>query len=334
MAIELFPAKISLMTTPPVYDSVLDLIGNTPVLELAKIRQRFSLEGRMLAKLEHNNPGGSKKDRVALAMIRAAAASGRLTPGQPVVEVTSGNTGTGLAVVCRALGYPFYAIMSAGNSRERAQMMRALGAEVILVEQAPGATPGKMSGADIKLVRDRAARLIQELGAFFCDQFENPANAAAHIDGTAVELWEQSGGKLDAIVAFVGSGGALGGMAKYLRSKQPNLRVYAVEPASSTSLASCCCSDAAHGIQGGGYGKATLSLMAGIEVTDHLACTDDHAAAGARLLALEEGILAGYSTGAQLHCAIELMRERERGSTVAFLICDSGMKYLSTGLYP
>jgi cysteine synthase A len=328
-------AKILVMQRyQPVFSSILDLIGNTPILELAKIRGRFALEGRMLAKLEHLNPGGSKKDRVALAMIRAAAASGKLSPGQPVVEVTSGNTGSGLAVVCRAMGYPFYAVMSAGNSRERAQMMRALGAEVVLVEQAPGSVPGQMFGADMKLVRDRAAHLIKELGAFFCDQFENPANAAAHVDGTAVELWEQSGGKLDAIVAFVGSGGALGGMATYLRAQKPDLRVYAVEPASSTSLACCCCSDAAHGIQGGGYGKARLSLMEGIEVTEHLKCSDEAAAAGARLLALDEGILAGYSTGAQMHCAIDLMKTRERGSTVAFLVCDSGMKYLSTGLYP
>jgi cysteine synthase A len=314
--------------------SVVELIGHTPVLELNRIRRRFGLEGRLLAKLENLNPGGSKKDRVALAMIRAAAESGRLTPGQPVVEVTSGNTGTGLAIVCRALGYPFYAVMSAGNSRERAQMMRALGAEVVLVEQAPGAQPGRVSGADMTLVRERAALLIKELNAFFCDQFENAANAASHEVGTAVELWRQAGGQLDAIIAFVGSGGALAGMARYLRAKNPSLRVYAVEPAGATSLACCCCSDAAHAIQGGGYGKARLSLVDGIPVSAHLACTDDDAAAASRTLALEEGILAGYSTGAQLHCAIELLRQRELGFTVAFLVCDSGTKYLSTGLFP
>jgi cysteine synthase len=317
-----------------VASSIIDLIGNTPVLELGRIRSRFGLQGRLLAKLEHLNPGGSKKDRVALAMIRTAMENGRLAEGQPVVEVTSGNTGSGLAVVCRALNHPFYAVMSTGNTKERAQMMRAFGAEVILVEQAAGGKPGTVSGADMKMVRERAALLVKELGAFFCDQFENDANPAAHEHGTAVELWEQCGGELDAVVAFVGSGGALGGLARYLRQKQPRLRLYAVEPAGSMSLASCCCSDAAHGIQGGGYGKDQLSLLRGIRIDKHLGCTDADAAAMARILALEEGILAGYSTGAQLHCAIELMRGPEQGSSVAFLVCDTGLKYLSTGLYP
>lgn len=314
--------------------SILDLIGNTPVMELHRLKAKLGLEGRLLAKLEHLNPGGSKKDRVALEIIRTATADGRLKPGQPVVEVTSGNTGTGLAIVCKALGHPFYAVMSAGNTRERAQMMRAYGAEVVLVDQAPTSTPGLVNGTDMKLVRERAAKLIQEIGAFFCDQFENPANAGAHIHGTAIELWEQTGGQIDGIVAFVGSGGALGGLAKALRQKKPDFRVYVVEPAGATSLACCCCSDAGHGIQGGGYGKEKLTQMTGIEVTDHLACTDDQAAALARLLAIEEGILAGYSTGAQLHAAAELLRGKEKGNTLALLVCDSGMKYLSTGLYP
>lgn len=314
--------------------SILDLIGNTPVLELHRITQRLNLEGRLLAKLEHLNPGGSKKDRVALEIIKAAREDGRLKPGQPVVEVTSGNTGTGLAIVCKAMGHPFYAVMSAGNTRERAQMMRALGAEVVLVEQAPTSTPGLVNGTDMKLVRERAAKLIAEIGAFFCDQFENPANAGAHITGTAVELWEQTEGKFDAIVAFVGSGGALGGLAKALHQRKPDLRVYVVEPAAATSLACCCCSDAGHGIQGGGYGKASLTQMAGVNITGHMASTDDEAAQMARLLAAEEGLLAGYSTGAQLHAAAQLLRTTEKGSTLAFLVCDSGTKYLSTGLYP
>ena len=151
---------------------------------------------------------------------------------------------------------------------------------------------------------------------------------------TAVELWQQCQGRLDAIVAFVGSGGALGGLTRFLRKQNPALRVYAVEPSGATSLACCCCSDAAHGIQGGGYGKDRLSLLEGIHIDEYLSCTDDHAAAAARLLALEEGIMAGYSTGAQLHCAIELLRRKEQGSSVAMLVCDSGLKYLSTGLFP
>jgi cysteine synthase A len=319
---------------PPLASSIIDVIGNTPLLELSRLCARLGLEGRLLAKLEYLNPGGSKKDRVALSMIRAAEASGQLKPRQAVVEVTSGNTGTGLAIVCRALGYPFYAVMSRGNTPERAQMMRALGAQVILIDQAAGGIPGQVSGQDMVLVKERAASLVSELGAFFCDQFENPANAAAHEAGTAVEMWRQCGGKLDAVVVFVGTGGAMGGLVRYFRRQSPALRAYVVEPANSTSLATACCSDVAHRIQGGGYGKTRLALLGDERVDGYIPCTDDDATAGARLLALEEGVLAGYSTGAQVHAAIQLLQGPERGSTIGFLVCDTGLKYLSTSLYP
>ncbi len=319
---------------PGVARSVLDLIGNTPVLELERVRRHLGLSGRLLAKLEHLNPGGSKKDRVALSMIRAARADGRLVDGQPVVEVTSGNTGTGLAIVCGALGHPFHAVMSGGNTRERAQMMRALGADVVLVDQVPGSTPGQVNGRDMRAVKDRAAELVAATGAFFVDQFENPDNAAVHERATSAELWDQCGGDLDAVVGFVGSGGALGGLARGLRARKPDLRVYVVEPAGVSSLASGCCSDAGHAIQGGGYGRGRLSLMAGVRVDGHLRCGDADASDAARLLARHEGVLAGYSTGAQLHVAADLLRTGERGRTVAFLVCDTGMKYLSTTLYP
>lgn len=315
-------------------DSILDLIGETPTLKLSRMIHQHQLVGSLMLKLELYSPGGSKKDRVALAMVRAAIASGALQPGQAVLEVTSGNTGIGLAIVCRALGHPFYAVMSRGNSPERAQMMRAMGAEVILVDQATASIPGRVSGPDMKLVRDRAAMLVTELGAYYCDQFENPANRQAHIDTTGPELWRQSGGTIDAIIGFVGSGGALGGVATYLRTVNPDLRVYVVEPTAANALATCCCSDAGHGIQGGGYGRASLAQMAGLTVDGYLNVTDEQAAASARQLAREEGVLAGYSTGAQLHCAIDLLRGPERGRTIAFLACDSGMKYFSTGLYP
>ncbi len=213
-------------------------------------------------------------------------------------------------------------------------MMRAFGAEVVLVDQDPGSTPGMVNAADMKLVRARAADLVQSLEAFYCDQHENPANGAAHEFGTAVELWKQCGEDLDAIVAFVGSGGALGGLARGLRRHRPELGVYVVEPAEAMALATCCCSSAAHIIQGGGYGKERLTQMDGVTVDGFISCTDEHATAAARMLAMEEGIMAGYSTGAQLHAAIELMRDRLAGKSVAFLVCDSGMKYLSTELYP
>ena len=314
--------------------SILDLIGNTPVLQLNQLCRHLGLHGRLLAKMEHMNPGGSKKDRVALSMIRAAKRDGRLADGQPVVEVTSGNTGTGLAIVCQAMGHRFYAVMSAGNTRERAQMMRALGADVVLVPQLPTSEPGRVNGCDMRVVKQRAAELVAETGAFFVDQFENPANPLAHEEATSAELWEQSGGELDAIVAFVGSGGALGGLARGLRARKPDLRVYVVEPEKASSLASGCCSDAGHMIQGGGYGKDKLTMLAGVHIDAHLTCTDDDAATAARLLARQQGVLAGYSTGAQLHAAIDLLQTRERGNTIAFLVCDSGTKYFSTDLYP
>lgn len=316
------------------YTSIVDLIGNTPALELQRIVRKNDLDGRLLLKLELYSPGASKKDRVALSMVKAAIASGKLRPGQAVVEVTSGNTGIGLSIVCRAMGYPFFAVMSRGNSPERAQMMRAFGAEVVLVDQDPASTPGRVSGADMKRVRDAAAKLVKENDAYFCDQFANPANRQIHFDTTGPELWRQAGQKLDAFVGFVGSGGALGGVAAYLRTVNPAVRIYIVEPSGATSLAHCCCSDAGHGIQGGGYGKENLEQLDGVEITDYLAATDQQAAAGAQLLAREEGVLAGYSTGAQLQCAIDLLRGREKGNTVALMACDNGMKYFSTGLYP
>jgi cysteine synthase A len=328
------PFKSGLSRQLVVANSILDLIGNTPVLELSQICRHLGLDGRLLAKLEHLNPGGSKKDRVALSMVRAARLDGRLKKGQAVVEVTSGNTGTGLAIVCQQMGHPFYAVMSAGNTRERAQMMRALGAEVVLVEQTPDSTPGQVNGCDMRLVKQRAAELVAEKEAFFVDQFENPANALVHEQVTSTELWEQCNGELDAIVAFVGSGGALGGLARGLRAHKPDLRAYVVEPAAATSLASGCCSDAGHTIQGGGYGREKLSLLSDVRIDGHLTCSDEDASTAARLLARQEGVLAGYSTGAQLHAAVQLLRKRERGSTIAFLVCDTGMKYFSTGLYP
>jgi cysteine synthase A len=324
---------LPLMITPAASQSVLDLFGHTPAVYLNRLVTHLGLHGSLLLKLECYSPGGSKKDRVALAMIRAARATGKLADSQPVVEVTSGNTGIGLAIVCHALGHPFFAVMSAGNSPERAQMMRALGAQVVLVEQVSTSTPGKVTGADMKRVRDRAAALVKETGAFFCDQFENAANRQAHIDATGPELWQQSGKNIDAIVGFVGSGGALGGLATYLRTVNSDLRVYVIEPANSDSLATCCCCDAGHGIQGGGYGKASLAQMRDVPIDGYFKIADEHAAHAARLLAREEGIFAGYSTGAQLHAAIQLLRGDQKGKVVAFLACDSGMKYFSTDLW-
>jgi cysteine synthase A len=314
--------------------SILDVIGNTPIVELQRIGKCSGLEGRLLAKLDYLNPGFSKKDRIAREMMYTACEGGELAPGQTVVELTSGNTGTGLALVCRALGHPFVAVMSKGNTRERARMMQALGAEVVLVDQAPGSPPNQVSGADLALVEQRAQQLVQERGAFRADQFQLPANVLAHERHTGPEIWEQARGKVEVFVDYVGTGGTFTGVSRFLKSQNPAIRCYIVEPATAPALAGGPITNPSHKIQGGGYCRADLPLLDRTLVEDYVTVTDDEAIAGARMLAAEEGIFGGFSSGAHLAAALHLLRQRERGATIAFLICDSGLKYLSTDLFP
>jgi cysteine synthase A len=240
-----------------------------------------------------------------------------------VVELTSGNTGAGLAIVCRAMGHPFVAVMSRGNTVERARQMAALGAEVVLVDQAPGSRPGTVSGVDLALVDERAAQLVAERGAFRADQFVRPASVLAHEGHTGPELWEQSGRQVDVFVDCPGTGGSFTGVTRALRRHNPRLRAYVVEPAGAPALAGRPITDASHVIQGAGYARADLPLLDRTLVTDYLQVTDAEVTAAARLLATEEGIFAGPSTGAHLAAAAALLRGRERGATIAFLVCDS-----------
>jgi cysteine synthase A len=318
---------------PALAHSIIEVIGGTPLLELHRLQQDLELDGRLLLKLDYLNPGSSKKDRIAAALIEEARAEGELAPGQPVIELTSGNAGTGLALVCRALGHPFIAVMSQGNTPERARMMRALGAHVELVPQASRAVVGQVSGQDLELVEQRTQVLARELGAFRADQFERQAGWRAHATTTGPELWQQSSGSIDAFCDFVGSGGTLAGVTAYLKTVNPNLRSYAVEPEGAAALAGEPVSRPAHAIQGGGYSRTTLTHLDGTSLDGHVVVTDDAAVATARMLARVEGVFAGFSTGANVAAAIELLRGREAGSTVACLACDSGMKYLSTDLY-
>ena len=314
--------------------SITDTIGNTPLVELRRAVRILGLRGRLLAKLEYFNPGFSKKDRIALEMIREARRDSSLRPGQAVVELTSGNTGTGLAIVCRALGHPFVAVMSRGNTPERARMMRALGAEVVLVDQAPGSPPNQVSGEDLALVERRTSQLVGERQAFRANQFELISNALAHERFTGPELWEQSGGSVDVFVDFVGSGGCFRGVTRYLRGRNAEIRAYIVEPAGAAVLAGKPVERPNHQLQGGGYSLPDLPLVDRSQVSGYLQVTDDEAIAAARLLAAEEGIFGGFSSGANLAAAIQLLQKQEKGATVAFLVCDSGLKYLSTPLYP
>jgi cysteine synthase A len=314
-----------------VLPSVLGAVGRTPLVELARVGR--GLDGRILAKLEYLNPGGSKKDRIALRMIEDAEASGALRPGQTVVELTSGNTGTGLAMVCAVKGYPFVAVMSAGNSTERAQMMRALGADVVLVPQLPGGRAGHVSGHDLALVEDAAQRVTVERDAFRADQFRLVGNPQAHEDGTGVELWAQSEGTIDAFCDFVGTGGTFAGTARALKARDPGVACYVVEPRGAEVLAGRTLIEPAHRIQGGGYAMGTLPLLDEKLVDGFVAVTDGDAIDGARRLARHEGIFAGFSAGACLVAAEMLLRSEHRGDTVAIVLADSGMKYLSTDLW-
>ena len=310
--------------------SALDVIGETPLVELSRVTA--GLDGRIFAKLEFLNPGYSKKDRVALQMIEDAEASGALKPGMTVVELTSGNTGTGLAIVCAVKGYPFVAVMSRGNSSERARMMAALGAEVVLVDQAPGSVPGQVSGADLAQVEAAAQSITRERQAFRADQFELSGNRRAHELNTAPEIWRQSGG-IDAFCDFIGSGGSFAGCAAYFKARDPNIQCYVVEPVGAAAFAGEAVTKPDHKIQGGGYAMADLAQIDRSLVDGALTVSDEAAIAMARRLAREEGLFAGFSSGANLAAAMQLLQTRHRGGSIAILLCDSGLKYLSTDLW-
>jgi len=311
--------------------SVLEAIGDTPLVALSRLTR--SLQGRILLKLDYLNPGFSKKDRAALLIIEEAERSAALRHGQTVVELTSGNMGTGLAIVCAVKGYPFVAVMSRGNSPERARMMRALGAEVMLVDQAPGSPPGQVSGDDLELVEARATEITRERGAFRADQFHREGNWHAHAETTGPEIVRQAG-RVDAFCDFVGSGGTFRGCAEVLRASNPAVRCYVVEPSGAAVLAAGRIVRANHRIQGGGYSMRDLPFLDGFRVDGYLQVTDEEAISCARRLAAEEGIFAGFSSGANVAAALQLLGGEARGQTVVTIACDSGLKYLSTDLWP
>ena len=306
-------------------------IGQTPLVDLARITA--DMNGQKLMKLEYLNPGASKKDRAALRIIEEAERSGELQPGQTVLELTSGNMGTGLAIVCAVRGYPFVAVMSTGNSPERAAMMRALGAEVILVEQSAGAIPGEVRGDDLRLVEDEAVRLAEARGAFRADQFALAGNRNAHYFGTAPEIWAQSEGSVTVFCDFAGSGGTFAGCARFFREQEAGVQCYVVEPAGAAALAGDPVTSPEHPIQGGGYSMSSLAQFDEIEPDGYLVVTPRDAINCAQRLAREEGIFAGFSSGANLAAALQLLETRLPGATVAVIACDSGLKYLSTDLW-
>jgi cysteine synthase A len=311
--------------------SAVEAIGETPLVELSRICR--GAEGRILAKLDHLNPGFSKKDRIARQIIADAEAAGLLAPGQTVVELTSGNTGTGLAIVCGVKGYPFVAVMSRGNSVERARMMAALGAEVVLVDQLPGSRPGQVSGGDLERVEEVARRVTVERNAFRADQFRLAGNFRAHYLHTGPEILRQAAGRIDAFCDFAGTGGTFAGCAAAFKEHNPAIGCYVVEPEGAAALAGAPVTYPGHRIQGGGYAMAELPLLRAEHVDGYLTVADTEAVRVALRLARAEGIFAGFSTGANVAAALQLLNGAFRGKTVAVIVCDSGLKYLSTDLW-
>lgn len=311
--------------------SVVEAIGETRMVDLRRITR--GLDGRILAKLEYLNPGFSKKDRVARQIIEDAEADGSLKPGQTVVELTSGNTGTGLAIVCGTKGYPFVAVMSKGNSVERARMMRALGAEVVLVDQLPDSKPGQVSGGDLELVERETQKIVEERRAFRADQFHLEGSRRAHYLHTGPEIIRQTGGKLDVFCDFAGSGGSFAGCAAAFKEYHPAIQCFLIEPKGAAALAGECITNPNHRIQGGGYSKSTLPLLDPTHIDGYLTVAEDEAITAARRLAKEEGIFAGFSSGANLATALDLLQTSCKGKTIVILLNDSGLKYLSTDLW-
>jgi cysteine synthase A len=304
--------------------SALGLIGNTPLVRLSRIRPG---RGRLLAKAEFVQPGGSVKDRAALWIVREARDSRRLQPGQPVVEMTSGNMGAGLAVVCNVLGHPLIATMSEGNSPARARMLEALGAEVVLVRQVEG-TPGRVTGADIRAATERAIEIARERGAFYVDQFNNPSCVRAHEESTGPEIWEALGDELDAFVAAVGTGGTFVGVSRFLKRMKPGMWCVAVEPEGAEVLAGKAVEKPDHLLQGTGYGFVPPQWDPGL-ADEFIAISDNEATRFRRLLAEKEGLHVGFSAAANVCAALKLVESSRLGeaATVVTVLCDTGLKY-------
>lgn len=305
-----------------IYTSADQLIGKTPLLELVHLEKEEGLKARILVKLEYLNPAGSAKDRVAKAMIDEAEASGKLKPGSVIIEPTSGNTGIGLASVAAARGYRIIIVMPETMSAERRLLMKAYGAELVLSEGAKG-----MSGAV-----EKAEELAKEIPeSFIPGQFVNPANPAVHRATTGPEIWEDTDGKVDFFVAGVGTGGTITGVGEYLKSKNPEIKVVAVEPASSPLLSKGIAGS--HKIQG--IGANFVPEILNTKIYDEIIAVENEAAfAAGKQMGKIEGVLVGISSGAALQAAIELAKRPEnQGKTIVALLPDTGDRYLSTPMF-
>lgn len=305
-----------------IYTSVAQLIGNTPLLELGNYEKSHGLKARIVGKVEFVNPAGSIKDRVAKSMIEAAAADGLLGPGAVIIEATSGNTGIGLCALAAARGYRCIIVMPETMSVERRNLMRAYGAEVVLTEGAKG-----MAGSIAKA--EELAREIPD--SFIPSQFTNPANPAAHVATTGPEIWEATDGKVDILVAGVGTGGTISGTGAYLKEKSPQIKVVGVEPAGSPVLTEG--RSGAHGLQG--IGAGFVPEIFDTEICDEiLTIEDEEAYAAGRELAAKEGLLVGITSGAAVAAAAKLaQRPENEGKTIVAILPDTGERYLTTEMF-
>ena len=305
-----------------IYTSADQLVGKTPLLELTHIEKELDLQAKIFAKLEYFNPAGSVKDRIAKAMIEEAEKSGRLKPDSVIIEPTSGNTGIGLASIATAKGYRIIIVMPETMSVERRKLIKAYGAELVLTEGAKG-----MKGAI-----EKAEELAKEIpDSFIPGQFVNPENPKMHFETTGPEIYEDTDGKVDIVVAGVGTGGTITGVGKYLKSKNPNTKVAAVEPSASPVLSGG--TPGAHKIQGIGAGFVPEILDADI-YDEIIPVTNEDAFEKGRLIGKKEGILVGISSGAALHAAVELAkREENKDKNIVVIFPDSGDRYLSTPLF-
>ena len=305
-----------------IYKSLTELIGGTPLLELTQFEKDYQLEATMLAKLEYFNPAGSVKDRVAKSILDDAEQSGKLKPGGTIIEPTSGNTSIGLAAVAAARGYKLIITMPETMSVERRMLMKAYGAELVLTDGKKG-----MSGAI-----EKADELHREIpGSLIAGQFTNPANPKAHFETTGPEIYEDTDGKVDIFVAGVGTGGTVSGVGKYLKSKNPDVKVVAVEPATSPVLTKG--KSGAHGIQGIGAGFVPDTLDTSV-YDEVIAVEDADAYKFSRAVTASDGLLVGISAGAAICAGVQLARRPEnKGKTIVVLLPDSGERYLSTPLF-
>ena len=305
-----------------VYDSILDLVGKTPLVELKRIEEKEGLQAKLIAKVESFNPAGSVKDRIAKAMIEDAEAKGLLKEGSVIIEPTSGNTGIGLAAAATVKGYRMILTMPETMSVERRNIVKAYGAEVVLTDGTKG-----MKGAI-----EKADELAKEIpNSFIAGQFVNPANPATHKKTTGPEIWEDTDGEVDIFVAGVGTGGTITGTGEYLKEKKPDVKIVAVEPASSPVLSDGV--SGPHKIQGIGAGFVPDTLNTSI-YDEIIKVENEDAFETGRYLAAEEAILAGISSGAALYAAIQLAkREENKGKTIVVLLPDNGDRYYSTALF-